>query len=245
MNPTARRVIPLVLSLSAIALAARGQTVEDVVRRYLEARGGNTKLRAVQSLRLRGTLELPGLPAAPFVLELKRPGKMRTEIVVEGHTAIRAYDGKTGWAQPPVPGERPRSMSPEDAVEAKAQADVDLSPLVDAAAKGYSVELIGRDRLPDGDTWKLVVRGRDEPSRTLYINVHSHLVVRTEETRTVEGKPQEFVTEIGEYRPEAGLTFPHRMETGPKGSLERQRLVIQSVEVNPALDDARFAMPGA
>ena len=32
---------------------------------------------------------------------------------------------------------------------------------------------------------------------------------------------------------------------GPKGSPERQRLVIQRVEVNPPLDDARFAMPAA
>ena len=43
----------------------------------------------------------------------------------------------------PLPGERPRPMGPDEAAEARAQADVDLSPLVDAAAKGYSVELGG------------------------------------------------------------------------------------------------------
>jgi hypothetical protein len=42
-----------------------------------------------------------------------------------------------------------------------------------------------------------------------------------------------------------GLTFPHRIEVGPRGSAERQRLLVRSVEVNPPLDDARFAMPGA
>jgi hypothetical protein len=34
------------------------------------------------------------------------------------------------------------------------------------------------------------------------------------------------------------------MEVGPRGSPERQRLVVQTVEINPPLDDARFAMPG-
>ena len=94
----------------------------------------------------------------------KRPNRMRTEFTVEGQKGVRALDGRTAWEQLPLPGERPRPMSPEDAVEARAQADVDLSPLVDAAAKGYTVELVGRDRLPGGDTWKLVVRGHDGPA---------------------------------------------------------------------------------
>ena len=224
------------------ASAARAQTVDDVMRRYLEARGGLARLRAVQGLRLTGTMELPGV-SAPFVLELKRQGKMRTEFTVEGQTGIRAWDGRTAWEQLPLPGERPRLMDPEDAAEARAQADVDFSPLVDAAAKGYTVELVGRDRLPGGDTWKLVVRGKDGPPRTMHLDARTHLVVETVDRRNVDGKEVEFVTEVGDYRPVSGLVFPHRMEVGPKGSPDRQRLVIRRIEVNPPLDDSRFAMP--
>ena len=152
--------------------------MDDVVRRYLEARGGTVKLRSVQTLRLTGTMELPGV-SAPFVLELARPGRMRTEFTVEGQKGVRAWDGRTAWEQLPLPGERPRPMSPEDAAEARAQADVDFSPLVDAAAKGYTIELMGRDRLPGGDTWKLVVRGNDVPARTMHLDAKTHLVVQT------------------------------------------------------------------
>jgi hypothetical protein len=134
-------------------------------------------------------------------------------------------------------------MDPDEAAEARAQADVDLSPLVDAAAKGYSIELVGRDRLPGGDTWKLVVRGGDEPPRTLYLDAKSHLAVQTVDRRNLDGKEVEFVTEVGDYRAVSGLVFPHRIEVGPRGSPERQRLVIQTIEVNPSLDDTRFAMP--
>ncbi|HEX9185482.1 MAG TPA: hypothetical protein VGB87_00285 [Vicinamibacteria bacterium] len=229
--------------LLALASAAPAQTVEDVVRRYLDARGGIVKLRSVQSLRLSGTMELPGI-SAPFVLELKRPAKMRTEFTVEGRKGVRAFDGQAAWEQLPLPGERPRPMSPEDAAEARSQADVDLSPLVDASAKGYSVELAGRDRLPGGDTWKLVVRGPDGPPRTMHLDARTHLVVLTLDRRSLDGKDVEFATEVSDYRSVSGLVFPHRIDVGPKGSPERQRLVIQRIEVDPPLDDARFAMPG-
>jgi hypothetical protein len=245
MNRTRQGTLALALGLALVARGAGAQTVDDVVRRYLEARGGIAKLRAVQTLRLSGTMEMPGTPAIPFRLELKRPAKMRTEFTIEGQQGVRAYDGREAWARAPLPGERPKPMAAEEAAEARAQADVDLSPLVDAQAKGYTVELVGRDRLPGGETFKLLVRGGDAPPRTLQLDTRSHLVVRTEEVRTIEGQPVDFVTEVGDYRTDGGLTFPHRIELGPKGSAERQRLVIDTVEVNPPLEDARFSRPGA
>jgi len=233
----------LAVALLTAGSTATAQTVEDVVRRYLDARGGIVKLRSVQGLRLSGTMELSGV-SAPFTLELKRPGKMRTEFTVEGQTGIRAWDGRVAWKRLPLPGEAPRAMDPDEAAEARAEADVDLSPLVDYRAKGYSVELAGRDRLPGGDTWKLVVRGPDGPPRTLHLDARTHLTVQVVDRRDLDGREVEFVTEVGDYRSVGGLVFPHRMEVAPRGSPDRQRLVIRSIEVNPPLDDARFAMPG-
>jgi outer membrane lipoprotein-sorting protein len=242
-----RRVWPHAVALAGLVLAAsaaQAQTVDDIVKSYLEARGGLARLRAVQSLRFTGTMEV-GEVKAPFKLELARPNKMRTEFVVQGQTGVRAFDGQHAWARVPLPGEPPRLMSPEEAADARAQADVDMSPLVDAAAKGYTIELVGRDRLPSGETWKLLVRGRESPPRTLHIDARSHLVVQTIDTRTDEGQPTEFVTEISDYRSVGGLMFPHRIEVGPKGKPERQRLQIERVEINPALEASLFAMPPA
>jgi len=236
------RLLAMAGVLLTLGATAAAQTVDDVVRRYLEARGGIVKLRSVQSLRLTGTMELPGVKA-PFVLELQRPGRMRTEFTVEGRKGVRAWDGRTAWEQLPLPGERPRPMGPDDAAEARAQADVDFSPLVDAAAKGYTIELIGRDRLPGGDTWKLVVRGNQVPPRIMHLDAKTSLVAQTTDRRILDGREVEFVTEVGDYRAVNGLVFPHRIDVGPKGSPERQRLVIQRIEVNPPLDAARFVMP--
>jgi outer membrane lipoprotein-sorting protein len=232
----------LTLALALVAASAGAQTAEEVVARYLEARGGLERLRQVQSLRLTGRMVLPGL-VAPFVLELKRPAKMRTDFAIEDRQAVRAYDGKQAWMLLPLPGESPRPMSPDEAADAKAQADVDLSPLVDSEAKGFTVELVGRERRGGSDAWKLVVRGGGGSPRTLFLDSGTHLVVQTEEERTVEGETVLFVTEVGEYRTVDGIVFPHQIHLGPVGSAERQRLVFEKIEVNPTLDDRRFSMP--
>jgi hypothetical protein len=239
-----RRTASLALAVACVCggASAVAQTVDDVVRHYVQARGGLARLRSVSALRMSGTLEL-GDVSSPFVIELKRPGKMRTEFTVEGGKAVRAFDGRTGWVKAPLPGEPARIMDAEDAAEARAQADVDLSPLVDAAAKGCTVELVGRDRLLEGETWKVVVRGKDLPPRTISLDARTHLVVQVEDRRTLDGQEVDFVTEVGDYRAVDGILFPHRFETGPRGSAERQRLLVQKLEVNPPLDDSSFAMP--
>jgi len=233
----------LALTLLAAAAATTAQSVDDVVSRYLEARGGLARLRSVQSLRLSGRMHLADIEA-PFVLELKRPARMRTEFTVNGQKGVQAYDGRTAWSVSPLPGEPARRMEPEEAREARVQADVDLSPLVDSEAKGYTVRLQGREALSGGETWKLLVTGGGGPDRTLYLDTRTHFVVRAEEKRDLDGETVDFVTEFGDYRTVDGLVYPHRIDVAPKGRPEeRQRLEIESVEVNPPLDDARFSMP--
>jgi outer membrane lipoprotein-sorting protein len=239
-----RSALPLAaLAVVLAAPPAGAQTVDQIIARYLQARGGLEKIRAVQSLRFTGSLSL-GDVQAPLVMELKRPHRMRTEFEVQGRKVVRAFDGQKGWTILPVPGlDRPRLMPEDESRDAREQADVDLSPLVDSAAKGYQVELVGREKLDGRDVFRLTVRASDGSERALLLDTRSGLAVRSEEKRLMDGQPQEFVTVIGDYRPVQGLVFPHSLETGPRVGEERQRVTFQKIEVNPALDDARFVMP--
>src|SRR5258708_37181101 len=131
------RLLPA-LALGVLAVpTASAQTLEQVVTRYLEARGGLPRLRTVQTLRMMGRLALPGV-AAPFTLELKRPDRMRAEFAYQGLRGVRAYDGKQGWTIPAVPGrDRPELLPPDELKETRELADTDLSPLVGYQAKGH------------------------------------------------------------------------------------------------------------
>ena len=244
-----RIALPPVLVLSAILVGppapARAQTADQVLARYLQARGGTEKVHAVETLRLTGRMALPGVEA-PLVLELKRPNRMRTEFVFQGKTGVRAYDGRNAWMILPVLGmDQPQPMPLEDARDAREQADVDLSPLIDPQAKGFTVELLGRETALGKESFKVQVRSRDGQVRTMFLDTKSYLVTRIEETRQVDEKAEEFETLVGDYRAVAGLVFPHLIEVGPRRGDERQKLVFEKIEVNVPIDDARFATPAA
>ncbi len=241
-----RLVHRVVLSGALLGLPGRApaETADQVLARYLQARGGIDRIHAVQTLRLTGRMTLPDVEA-PLVLELKRPNRMRTEFVFQGRTGVRVYDGQKAWMILPVPGlDQAQAMSPEEARDAREQADIDLSPLVDPAAKGYAVDLLGREAgLGGKEAWRLRVRAAEGPARTMYLDARTNLVVRIEESRTLDGKEVEFVTTVGDYRSVAGLMFPYAIEVGPRKGGEPQKFRFDKVEVNVPLDDSRFVMP--
>src|SRR6266545_6638005 len=77
-----RVFVSLLLGLIALPAGAHALTVDEVVNRYVEARGGAAKLDALRSLRLTGKVVLGFGDAqieAGWGLLRKKPGKIRSE----------------------------------------------------------------------------------------------------------------------------------------------------------------------
>ncbi|HET8714823.1 MAG TPA: hypothetical protein VFM16_03290, partial [Holophagaceae bacterium] len=63
--------------------------------------------------------------------------------------------------------------------------------------------------------------------------------------RVVRGSEEETATVLGNYFQHGGVWFPHLMESGPARGDERQKIVVDRVEVNPEIADSDFRQPGA
>jgi len=60
-----------------LAPIAHAQTVDDILAKHYEACGGLAKMKAVNTMRVTGTITLgPGMES-PFTMERKRPGMRR------------------------------------------------------------------------------------------------------------------------------------------------------------------------
>lgn len=235
----------LLFSLGAMlimSLPISAQSVDEILAKYYQARGGLEKIKSIRTLRLTGKISGGGMEF-PVVMEQKRPNLMRLEFTLQGLTGIQAYDGKRGWMVMPFGGKKDPEPMDEDMLKQLAQqADID-GALVDYKEKGHQVELIGKESVEGTDAYKLKLTRRDGDVEYIYLDTDSYMEIKVEGKRTIRGTEFEGETVYGDYKQVNGLMMPHSIESGAKGSSQKQKIMIEKIEINPPIEDSRFAMP--
>ncbi len=238
-----RRTLMGIALVALLAPVATAQTADEIVAKNIKAKGGLEKIKAVKALRVSGKMVMGQGFEAPFTMMQKRPKQTRTEFVFQGMTGVQAYDGKNGWMVMPFMGKKdPEAVPAEQAEMMDEQADMD-GPLVDYKEKGNKIELLGKEQVEGADAYKLKVTLKSGQVRTYYFDAESGLEIKVEAKRTIRGTEVEGETVLGDYKEVDGMMMPHTMENGAKGSPQKQKMVIDKIEVNPDLADSLFAMP--
>lgn len=231
-------------SSSSSPSSSSTSAVDEIVAAHLAARGGKDRLQALRSIRQTGTVTASDGRVARIVREIQRPGLFRLEFTYQGTTSVFANDGKAGWQIAPLQGQfEPRAMPPEaDAAGGADQRDVE-GPLVDWRQKGHVVELAGRESIAGAQTDKLKVVLRGGVVRYDYVDVASHMVVRSDVSRLVRGHRVELQSTFSGFRKVSGIVFPHHIEIHIKDRPQILNIVVERIELNPQLDPASFRMP--
>jgi outer membrane lipoprotein-sorting protein len=237
------RILAGLALATVVSLPATAQTADELIDRNISAKGGLERLKGIRSVRMTGTMT-SGPMELPIVLEIKRPNLVRMDVSVQGMTGTQAYDGKTGWMFLPFMGQAAPEPLPQDLLEQmEEQADFD-GPFVDYRAKGNKVEFAGKAQVNGTDTYKLEVTLKKGDVRYFFLDAATYLEIRSEARRTVgPGEVVDTESTMGDYKEVEGVMFPHLVEGGPKGSVQRQKMTIHTIEVNVPIDDARFRMP--
>ena len=237
-------LLPALSVFLLLAGTGRAQTVDEVIAKNIQARGGIEKLKAVKSLRT--TVKFSdGSFRADFRQENKRPGKVREEFIVQGMAQIQAYDGKTGWQISPFSGRKdPDLMSQDDMKSLIVDGDID-GPLVDYKEKGHKAELVGHDSMEGTDCFKIRLSMKNGDVRYYYLDTDSYLELKVEVQTTIRGALQESELYYGDYEQVNGIYYPFAVEQAQKGSSSRAQFSVEKIEQNVDLDDALFSMPVA
>ena len=237
--------------LAAILLAGAGTaqalTVDEIVARHIEARGGMDRIKAIQASVTTGTMSFSGDFAVELALVTyaERPDRLRNEASLQGLTQVQAYDGKEGWQIQPFGGRKdPEKLSADDVKGLADSADMD-GPLVDWRAKGHQVEYLGTEDVDGTEAHKLKVTQRNGDIKYIYLDPDYFLQIRETVTRTVRGAEQRFETDMGNYEQVASVYMPFAYESGAAGGPKNQKITVQKIEVNVPVDDALFAFPSA
>src|SRR5216684_5414619 len=227
-----------------LPLAATAQTADEIVKKVLDARGGAEKIKSVQSERVSGHVSFSRGMEGTFVVELKRPLKMHVEISIEGQTIIRVYDGKSsGWTiNPFLENKDVQPLSSEDLKNISDESDFD-GPLMDYETKGNQIELAGKEALDDKPVYRLKLTKSNGDIRFYFFDASSFLLLKWEGSRKNGDQDIPWECFFSDFRDVHGLKFPFRLDQGSPGTDIRQTLTTDKVEINPRIDDSRFAKP--
>ena len=237
-----RRLLTLTLSLAFLCcVQASAQTVDDLIKKNIEAHGGVQKLKAVKTMKATGKITPQGLEI-PITLQQKRPGMVRMDATFQGKSLVQAYDGETAWKIDPFQGNSdPEKVAGDDLKDLQEQADLD-GPLVDYKQKGHTVELIGKEDMEGTPVYKLKLTLKNGDVRNIYIDAENYLELKVTSKRKTPGGEIDVDQYMGNYKSVNGLMFPFSIDTRVKGQSVNQ-ITIDKIEMDVAVDDAIFKMP--
>jgi hypothetical protein len=232
------------LAPDLIAQELKPLTVDELVAKNIEAKGGLDALHAVRSLRLKGKMLVnQGQLEFAYVQTKRRPGQVRSELMLQGMTLVQAYDGTEGWKISPFGGRKdPEKMSADDAKSLIEDAEID-GPLVDWEAKGSTVEYLGPEDVDGTLAHKLKVVRKNGDVSYVYLDPDHFLEIRILTQRIEQGAQVEVETDLGDYEKIAGVYFPFSIEAGPKGATDKQKVIFEKADANIPVEDGEFKFP--
>lgn len=215
--------------------AAKAQTADEVIDKMITAIGGKEKMMALNSVKLDGSLNIQGFDVGIVITILNGKGS-RTDITVPGQSdGYRIVTPTKGWNFLPFQGMSSPEEAPEDQVKA-GQAALDLqTPLLNYAAKGHKVELLGKDKVDNADCYKLKVTYKNGKVATLYIDATTYYRIKSVSSVNINGTDTEVETTYTDFKktPE-GYVFPYS-QTSTTGTI-----IFSTIEVNKPVDENIF-----
>jgi outer membrane lipoprotein-sorting protein len=232
-------VILVIVLIGTLGLS--GETLEQVLKKNYETRGGLAKLKAVKTTIAKGKANQGGMEF-PMRMIYKKPNKMIMEAEFMGKKIIRAYNGKVAWWIMPMMGiEEPTEMPPDQAKEIVDQAEL-MEPLVDYKEGGHKLELLGKEDMEGTEVYKLkLTNKKSKKVFFFYLDVESGIELKTA-TYTKRGDSEVLVeTLLGDYKEVDGMMLPFQLNIKTdQGSVT---ITIDSYKLNETVEDSAFDMP--
>ncbi len=136
-------------------------------------------------------------------------------------------------------------MGEDDLPDLLIDSDFD-GPMVDYKEKGNSVEYLGHDVVDGDDALRLKVTLKSGNIIYYYLDPDTFLEIRKETQEFIRGSVKENVTDLGSYKPVAGVMYPFSIASGPKTDpTSWQTVTVEKIEVNVPMERSEFAVPAS
>jgi outer membrane lipoprotein-sorting protein len=233
-------LLPALLIASAVAAGA--QTLDDVIARNLQAKGGAEMLKSTNSVRMTATLASPGQPGdITITMLLKRPNLMRREMAMGGRTMVFGFDGATAWARQGDGPAEPVTGPQADQLKQSAEFD---SVFLNYKELGHTIELVGQESSGGKPVYHVKVTRKEGPVQHYYLDAETGLEQKMVMEMDQGGMKVTVETQLSDYRTVDGRVLPYKIRQLANGAPAAE-ITTEKVEFNVPVDEAVFKMPTA
>jgi hypothetical protein len=235
-----RKLASLSIGLLLIA-QTKAQTADEIVNKYFDAIGGKTKLETLKTSYSEGEMSIMNNPA-PFTSSVIDGKASRSEMNFNGQKIINCYSEGAGWTVNPLAGITEPTPMPAGQVGMGPMTYDLKGPLYNYTAKGYKLELAGKEKLNNADVFKLKLNTKDSTEIDCYIDATSWLLLKTVIKVTASGQPLEISIATSDYqKTNIGLLMPFVSEVNYPGLtiVSTTKMMDQNRDIDPSI----FVMP--
>lgn len=224
----------LMLPLVLLSFIIQAQTADEVIEKYITAIGGKEKWKQVKSMKVNGFIEVQGIKIN-FTQQAVHNVGVRVDAEFQGQKIIDITTPAKGWSQNPFGGRSSLQPISEEELKQKLD-DLDIQDeFIDYAAKGSSVEFLGKDEEDGNEFYKVKMTTKNNNESVYFFDVNTSLIYKEEKTVKQQGQEMKMVTKVFDYKTiPFGIKIPHKSEQ------MGQLLVTDKIEINLAIDENIF-----
>lgn len=242
--------ILLVFLISSIQISAQSITVDEIFDGYYENTGGLENWKKMTGTKIVAKVNQGGMEIPLEIVQFS-DGRQYTKFNVQGNDFYQnVYDGETLWS---VNFQSLKAEESDAETTANFKLDINDFPddFINYKKKGYTVELMGTETIDGAETYKIkitkeprTIDGKQVDNVVFYYFDTEALVPIAQDAEVTSGPQAGSIGRVtmSDYDEIDGLYFPFSLTQGVKDG-PSQPLVIESIEVNPTIDESVFKFP--
>jgi len=231
------------------AAFASAQTADDIVEKHLSAMGGRAALAKITSRVTTGTISVstPGGDLSGAVEAYnKAPNKSLTVVKIDASqfgigqiVQDQRFDGTVGYVLDSMNGNRELTGDQAEVL----RSNTFPSPLMKYKDIGSTLELIGKEKVGDRDSYVLKLTPKTGPPARIFIDADTYYLTKTVITVNVPqvGGDVEQTTLVSDYRDVDGIKVPFQVRS--INQFQTINVTTAKVEHNTTIDDKMFSKP--
>lgn len=234
----------MIFGLFVIALVfvqfAQAQTVDEVIDKYIAALGGKDKLATLISVHLDGVSVVNGNEITNATTKVQDK-LFRNDLNFGMGTSVTIITPEKGWRSNPRNGGAFEPMTDEVLKASLYQMDC-AGPLVNYAAKGHRVELIGKDTADGIECYKIKLTTKGGKEINYWLDSKTYLIHQSSQKGGFgggRGADMELVTLFKDYKAVDGIQFAFTTEL-KGGGFGGGTMSYEKIEINKPVDNKLY-----